>query len=217
MSFFTSKFGLFEGIIKNMFINNQTTQISTTTSNPSDYENYSYQVIFDSNTNDYWLSYPDEDSNQWLMMEFNDRWISLKQITFDSGYYGRPSKFIIEVYDESHMKWTNIFNYSDSEPNDQTRNWPFLISINQEIVTRKIKITNKGPSRDNGNVYNFRIRAIDIFGVMTKCIGNCTNPINYQTIPKLCDYSYHNCYKNFRIPEISTFLISLINIIICKV
>ena len=187
MSYFTSKYGIFEGIVKNMFINNQTDKINITTSKNYDYPAFPKNSILDSSSDGYWLSYSDENHNQWLMMEFKDRWISLEKITFATVYALRPTKFIIEAYDENEKGWMMLYNYSDIETNDILVTGHILITIPEKIVMRKIRFLNKGPSF--GNLHDFRIKAVDIFGAMTKCEDDCSNPIPFRTIPKICHFS----------------------------
>ena len=206
MSYFTSKYGIFEGIVKNMFINSQTDKISITTSNNPEYNDYPKDSILDSSSDAYWLSQRNENYNQWLMMEFKDRWISLEKITFASLYSSRPSKFIIQAYDENAKRWVIVYNYSYIETNDLLIHGPILITIPEKIVIRKIKITNKGPSFGNENNECFRIRSIDIFGAMTKCGGSCSNPIAFRTIPKLCYHSCPYCFLN-NLQQLNTWII----------
>ena len=191
MSYFIRELGQFEGIVRNMFINGITDRINITTSNENDVENYSCTNIFDAESPYYWLSIANESFGQWLMMEFKDRWISLDAFSYAIQKKGRPSKILFEAYDESKSSWIDLYTNKD----DILKKGFALIPITTNKTYRKFRFTNMGEALDTDNIYQFRIRALDFFGVITKCDGECgLQAPSFQYLPKIC--SVYSCQKS---------------------
>ena len=203
MSFFSSKFGKYEGVIRNMFLNDQTDKIIISKSREIDNEIYNSSNILNSDTEEYYLSESNVNSGQWLTIEFSDRWISLSQFTFASNPKGYPSKIELEAYNDKNYKWISLYTNTDE---DLFKNGDSLITVSPNFASRKFKFINKGRSLNTNDegAYSMRIRAIDLFGVMTKCNDNCLSPNNYQKLPNIIQTCQ---YYNMRLHLINLFII----------
>ena len=184
MSYFPSHFGLFQGIIKDIVNNKNEDKIELNSSKEeigiSDYENPIENVIDSSNLNKYWVSEDSQDYEQWLTIEFKDRWISLTHIAFGtiSGY---PLSFDIQglVNDDYITVYSQRGSHILSKGSQ-------IFKANHKIVTRKFKFINKGPSNPVEGVETqtrFRISAIDFYGAVTMCNSECYEPPEYIRIP----------------------------------
>ena len=185
MCYFPHQFGMFQGVIQNMVMNEETDKISINASIFLD--NYLPSNVIDfNNLNSYWLSEDDPDFGQWLELELKDRWISLTKFSFHGGGGAPPLSFDFEAK-ENDKDWVTLYSQNNS---DILLDGPKTLPISKKVVARKFRWINTGPCKHLFHQYSFRIAAVELFGAITKCSNQCTATIPFKKIPFI-DLTYY--------------------------
>ena len=193
---FSIKNGPFQGIIKDMYNNGKTDQISIHALYNSPYYPTSCIIDFADNTC-YWLSEIAEEG-QYISFELKDRWVSLTHFLIQSLRGAYPLSFdFLASSDGSH--WTPLFSQRNSNILDKGYE---IYAVNQSIVARFFKIINRGPSAlKDENEFKLRISKFDLYGTITPCFTTCSAVPAFLKLSQFCGtcvslfpHSFTVCY-----------------------
>ena len=187
---FSVKNGLNQGIIRDINNNEKLDVIIVDASGSSN--DYPKTSIIDFSHSNYWRSDSSQSYNQWISIELKDRWVSITHFSLSSTRTGYPLSF--DVYSSNNGEdWTLIYSQKNSHALEGGSK---IFKVHQKIVGRFFKFINKGQCSTSPNesydLTTFRLRKVDLYGVITPCFSTCdNNPPSYKELP-----IYFNSIKN---------------------
>ena len=205
MSYFPVRFGLFEGVIKDIVNNKKEGTVVFHSSKkqlgiPED-SNPPSSILYP-DSSQYWVSEDAISSGQWFTIQLTDRWISITHFAFyGTGQY--PLSFDIEG--RVGNEWVLLYSQINSHI---LQKGPQIFNSLKKVVTNQFRFVNRGPSIGSSQQYRFRISAVDFYGSVTMCNGQCSSPPPYKYIPNLVQTCTKNQQINYFI-YITIFIISL--------
>ena len=180
---FSVKNGIFQGIIRDIYNNNKLDTINIEISSENNPNHPKESIV--NFTGDYWQSEKAE-KGQWISIELKDRWVSLTHFALSSPKLGFPFSFDFEASTDG-KDWKLLYSQRDSLALQDGMN---IFKTDKPIVARFFKWTNQGNSSHNlgeDYVQRFRIRRVDLYGVITPCFTNCNETVpSYQSLPVFC-------------------------------
>ena len=194
---FSVKNGIFQGIIRDIYNNNNLDKVIISISGQNN-PNYPKESIVNF-TGVYYQSEQAE-KGQWISIELKDRWVSLTHFALSSPRNGYPISFDFEASTDGE-DWKLLYSQRNSTALEGGKN---IFKTDKEIVARFFRWTNKGPSAheyQNINYINrFRVKRVDLYGAITPCFTDCNTTVPaFRQIPIFCstikaDQRFTGCF-----------------------